>query len=64
MTTDEAVKHYGSRKALADALGIWPQGVYLWGERPPMSRQYEIEVRTGGALRADRDDDRGTDVAA
>lgn len=55
MTTQEAINYYGSAKALADALGVWPQTVYAWGERPPMLRQYQIEVLTHGALEADDD---------
>lgn len=55
MTTQEAVAHYGGVKKLADALGVWPQVVYAWGKRPPMSRQYELEVKTEGQLKADRE---------
>jgi hypothetical protein len=54
MTTQDAIQHFGGLKKLADALGIWPQAVYKWGERPPLSKQYELEVKTSGALRADR----------
>jgi hypothetical protein len=54
MTTQEAINHYGSTKKLADALGVWPQVIYAWGERPPMGRQYELEVKTQGVLRAER----------
>ena len=56
MTTQEAIEHFGSVKKLADALGIWPQVIYTWGEAPPMARQYELEVKTQGALKADRND--------
>lgn len=56
MTTDEAIEHFGGRRQLAEALKVWPQVIYQWGERPPMSRQYELEVKTEGALKADRDD--------
>lgn len=59
MTTQEAVAHYGGVKKLADALGVWPQVVYAWGERPPMSRQYELEVKTDGQLKADREEVNG-----
>lgn len=59
MTTQEAVAHYGGVKKLADALGVWPQVVYAWGERPPMSRQYELEVKTEGQLKADREEVNG-----
>ena len=59
MKTDEAVAHYGGVKKLADVLGVWPQVVYAWGERPPMSRQYELEVKTEGELKADREKELG-----
>ena len=55
MKTQEAIDYYGSVKKLADALGIWPQTIYTWGETPPMARQYELEVKTEGALKADRE---------
>lgn len=56
MRTQEAIEHFGSIKKLADALGIWPQSVYLWGPRPPIARQYEIQVKSGGKLLADQSD--------
>jgi hypothetical protein len=31
--------------------------IYQWGEYPPLARQYELEVRTEGALKADPNDD-------
>lgn len=55
MTTQECIDYFGSRKKLADALNLWPQGVYSWGERPPIARQYQIEVVTEGKLKADRE---------
>jgi len=55
LKTEEAVRWYGGVKRLADALGVWPQVVYKWGESPPMARQYEIQVRTKGELKADDD---------
>lgn len=54
MTTQEAIKYFGGAKALAEALGIWPQAVYYWGDTPPPLRQYQIEVLTEGALKAQR----------
>ncbi len=56
MKTQEAIDYYGSTKKLADALGIWPQVIYTWGDKPPMARQYELEVKTEGTLKADRED--------
>jgi hypothetical protein len=57
LTTKEAIQHFGGLKKLADALQIWPQVIYRWGDRPPMARQYEIEVKTEGKLRADHEQD-------
>jgi hypothetical protein len=59
MTTKEAVAHFGGVKKLADALGVWPQVVYAWGEYPPKSRQYELEVKTNHQLKADTEKDLG-----
>lgn len=56
MKTEEAKQHFGGVKKLADALGIWPHNISRWGEFPPLSRQYEIEAKTGGILKAERDD--------
>lgn len=52
MRTQEAIEHFGGKKELAKALNVWPQVIYQWGEFPPISRQYEIEVKTGGMLKA------------
>jgi hypothetical protein len=53
MTTDEAIKFYGTKKALAQALDIWPHVISRWGKYPPMARQYELEVKTKGDLKAE-----------
>ena len=53
MTTQKAIQYFGGIKELATALDIWPHAIYRWGERPPLPRQYEIEVKSGGALKAD-----------
>lgn len=54
MKTQEAIDHFGGVKELANVLGVWPQVIYTWGETPPMSRQYELEVKTKGKLKADK----------
>jgi hypothetical protein len=56
MTTKEAIAHFGSIKKLADALSMWPHVIYRWGEHPPKARQYELEVKTGGKLKAETND--------
>jgi hypothetical protein len=53
MKTKEAIEYFGSLKKLADELGVWPQVIYSWGEYPPKSRQYELEVKTNGTLKAE-----------
>jgi hypothetical protein len=54
MKTQEAIEHYGSLRKLAETLDVWPQVIYQWGDTPPMGRQYELEVRTEGKLKADK----------
>ena len=39
---DDAIKHFGGAVALAAALGITSQAVYLWNGKIPKLRQYEI----------------------
>ena len=58
MTTQQAIYHYGSIKGLADALGVWPQVIYRWGEHPPMARQYELQVKTKNKLKAQNNDNK------
>lgn len=55
MTTQEAIDYFGGRRQLAEKLGVWPQVIYAWGEEPPMARQFELQVKTEGALRARND---------
>lgn len=54
MTTDEAVKHYGSQTKLATALDIKQGSVSGWGEFPPPLRQLQLQQITKGKLRAER----------
>ena len=56
MTTKEAIEYYGGIKQLAAKLGIWAHVIYRWGEYPPIGRQYELEVKTKGALKAEKDE--------
>jgi DNA-binding transcriptional regulator YdaS (Cro superfamily) len=53
MKTQEAIAHWGSQKALAEALGLRQPSVAAWGEYPPELRQLQIESVTGGALKAE-----------
>jgi hypothetical protein len=54
MTTKEAIAHFGGIKELASVLNIWAHVIYRWGDHPPKARQYELEVKTGGALKAEK----------
>lgn len=53
MKTQDAIKHFGSGRKLAAALGIWPTAVSQWGDKVPPRRAYELERLTGGKLKAD-----------
>lgn len=52
MRTKDAIDHYGSVLALAAALRIWPHNIKRWGDEVPEARAYELEVKTGGKLKA------------
>lgn len=53
MKTKDAIEHYGGIKQLAEALGIWPHNISRWGDHVPRARAYELQVKTGGKLRAE-----------
>jgi DNA-binding transcriptional regulator YdaS (Cro superfamily) len=57
MRTQEAVDHFGSQVALAQAIGVKQNTVSGWSEYPPMSRQIDIEVATSGKLKAELSED-------
>lgn len=42
MQTKDAIAVFGSRRKMADALGISTQATYQWGETVPKLRAYEI----------------------
>ncbi len=55
MKTQDAIDHFGSQVALKRALNLKArQTIHSWGEYPPVGRQYQIEVMTGGKLKAER----------
>lgn len=57
MTTQEAKEYFGGAKRLAAFLDCWPSAIFNWGDVPPRGIQYELEVRTGGDLKADRQEE-------
>lgn len=42
MLTADAIKHFGSRAAIARALGISRSAVSYWGEHVPALRAYQL----------------------
>jgi DNA-binding transcriptional regulator YdaS (Cro superfamily) len=52
MKTSDAIKHFGSQAATAQALSINPAAVAQWGKFPPALRQLQLEAVTDGKLRA------------
>lgn len=54
MTFDEALKFFKTQSNMAKKLGVSPQVVQHWRvwRRIPIGRQYQIELLTGGELKA------------
>jgi hypothetical protein len=53
LKTQDAIRFFGSVETLKAALKLKAR-TEIWGEFPPASRQYQLEVLTNGALRAER----------
>lgn len=53
MKTVDAIKHFGSKQAVADVLGIRQPSVQNWGEYPPPEKQVELQGITHGVLKAE-----------
>jgi DNA-binding transcriptional regulator YdaS (Cro superfamily) len=53
MDVKQAEQHFGSRRKLAEALGITSQAISQWVKRKqiPEGIAYKLEVITGGALK-------------
>ena len=54
MTKREAIEYFGTAAAVGRALGIGRAAVGAWDEIP-IDRQCQLEIVTGGAIKADRD---------
>ena len=54
MKTAQAIKHFGSKAAIARVLKIKPQSLNCWGERPPAVRQFQLAHHSEGALKVDK----------
>lgn len=51
MKTADVAAHFGGKKKLAEALGIQPSAVSMWGQDVPEARQYQIQVITKGKFK-------------
>lgn len=58
MTPQQAISHFGSQSKLAAALGLKQPSIAGWVTegKIPEPRQYQIEIVSGGKLKADRAD--------
>lgn len=66
MEPDALISFFGGVNATARALGVKPPSVSEWRAvgRVPHVRQYQVEVLTDGALRADRNGSHGASCKA
>jgi prolyl-tRNA editing enzyme YbaK/EbsC (Cys-tRNA(Pro) deacylase) len=55
MLTSEAIKHFGSKRKLAEAAGVKTPTVYAWGELVPEGRAARLSIITDGELKYDPD---------
>ncbi|VXA79761.1 MULTISPECIES: Cro/CI family transcriptional regulator [Aeromonas] len=54
MKKEDAISYFGSAAELARNLNISEPAVSRWGDTIPKGRAYQIEVLTGGKLKADQ----------
>ena len=50
MKTKDVIEHFGSVKKVGQALDIYPQAIYQWGEDVPDKMSYKIQVLSGNRL--------------
>lgn len=54
MRKKDVVEHFGTQKAVAEALGLTEAAISAWDEDEiPRGRAFELQVLTGGKLRVD-----------
>jgi len=54
MNIKDAINHFGSKAAIGRALGIGRASVQGWRGDIPIDRQCQLEIVSGGVLKADR----------
>lgn len=53
MKTSDVIAYFGSIARTAEALDCHRNSIYQWGDIVPPARQFELEIKTGGALISD-----------
>ncbi|ORJ23974.1 Cro/CI family transcriptional regulator (plasmid) [Rouxiella badensis] len=53
MKTSDVILYYGTKAGAAKALNCTRSAIGQWGDFVPITRQFEIEVKTGGKLLSD-----------
>ena len=53
MNTADVIAFFGTKAAAARALNCSRLAIYQWGESVPFMRQFELEIKTAGALKSD-----------
>jgi len=60
MTPQQVINHFGGTvKKTAESLDVSQMAIYKWlkAGKVPKNRQYELQVRTGGILKAEETND-------
>lgn len=57
MKKSDAVKHYGTARKLASAVGLTEAAVSMWGEYVPLGRAYQIQALTKNKLKVELPED-------
>lgn len=50
MRTEDVIKHFGSQKATAQAIGVTQSAVSQWGELVPFESAYRLFLASRGEL--------------
>lgn len=54
MNIEDATQFFGNKRKLAAALGVSPSAVTQWCGVIPEGRKYQIQILTGGKLKASK----------
>lgn len=55
MLKDDAVKFFVTKTKLAQAAGVKPSSVSVWGDLVPEGRAMRLQIASGGVLKYDPD---------